>query len=73
MPKQTYDLGANQAATLQAFLMSFWRLLVVAAYVLAFLLGPAPASAADRDTSKVSFYFAAHEDDWQLFMKPRSI
>jgi hypothetical protein len=29
----------------------------------------APALAADRP-DKVSFYFAAHEDDWQLFMNP---
>jgi hypothetical protein len=49
--------------------MSFLRSLITA-YVLALLLGPAPASAANADTSKVSFYFAAHEDDWQLFMNP---
>lgn len=39
----------------------------------ALLLSLAPASmlAADAGKSdKVSFYFAAHEDDWQLFMNP---
>ncbi|HMF23374.1 MAG TPA: hypothetical protein VKG24_14780 [Pseudolabrys sp.] len=31
----------------------------------------APASAEDgKRPDKVSFYFAAHEDDWQLFMNP---
>jgi hypothetical protein len=35
------------------------------------LIGGVPASAADdRRPDKVSFYFAAHEDDWQLFMNP---
>lgn len=35
------------------------------------MLWAAPALAADKlHTDKVSFYFAAHEDDWQLFMNP---
>ncbi len=35
------------------------------------LLLPSTALAADYGRSnKVSFYFAAHEDDWQLFMNP---
>ena len=39
--------------------------------VLVALLMPATAFAADSGPSnKVSFYFAAHEDDWQLFMNP---
>ena len=39
--------------------------------VLVALLLPATALAADDGHSgKVSFYFAAHEDDWQLFMNP---
>jgi hypothetical protein len=39
--------------------------------VLLSLLLPAAAFAADGGRSaKVSFYFAAHEDDWQLFMNP---
>jgi hypothetical protein len=41
--------------------------------VLAFLFQPALAAAQDREGrtyEKVSFYFAAHEDDWQLFMNP---
>ena len=37
------------------------------------LLSPIAARAADAVTSdKVSFYFAAHEDDWQLFMNPNA-
>jgi hypothetical protein len=41
------------------------------AAVLVALLLPATALAADSGHSdKVSFYFAAHEDDWQLFMNP---
>ena len=37
------------------------------------LLSPIAARAADVVTSdKVSFYFAAHEDDWQLFMNPNA-
>ncbi len=37
------------------------------------LLSPIAARAADAITSdKVSFYFAAHEDDWQLFMTPNA-
>lgn len=35
------------------------------------VLASAPALADDvKRPSKVSFYFAAHEDDWQLFMNP---
>jgi hypothetical protein len=30
----------------------------------------APANAGDPPIDKVSFYFAAHADDWQLFMNP---
>jgi hypothetical protein len=33
-------------------------------------LTAAPAAAAPKRPDKVSFYFAAHEDDWQLFMNP---
>jgi hypothetical protein len=41
------------------------------ACVLVALLVPATAPAADGGSfGKVSFYFAAHEDDWQLFMNP---
>jgi hypothetical protein len=46
------------------------RSIVKACLVLA-MLGVAPALAADNARpDKVSFYFAAHEDDWQLFMNP---
>ncbi len=30
------------------------------------------AHAADSPAARVSFYFAAHEDDWQLFMNPQA-
>jgi hypothetical protein len=37
------------------------------------LLSPIAARAVDSvTTDKVSFYFAAHEDDWQLFMNPNA-
>lgn len=50
--------------------MSLPRLLIKACATF-FLLAPATAMAAGAGTSgKVSFYFAAHEDDWQLFMNP---
>ncbi len=50
--------------------MSLSRSLINASVLLALLL-PATAIAADGGKSdKVSFYFAAHEDDWQLFMNP---
>lgn len=47
---------------------------IVKAFFVAVALGAAPLSAAWPDDGarpeKVSFYFAAHEDDWQLFMNP---
>ncbi len=50
--------------------MSLSRSFINASALLALLL-PATALAADGGKSdKVSFYFAAHEDDWQLFMNP---
>jgi hypothetical protein len=48
-----------------SFLPSFMN-----ASLLALLLGLAPVNAANSGADKVSFYFAAHEDDWQLFMNP---
>ncbi|HSP49843.1 MAG TPA: hypothetical protein VLN61_06615 [Pseudolabrys sp.] len=46
------------------------RLIVQACLVLA-MLPASLAQAEDRASlGKVSFYFAAHEDDWQLFMNP---
>ncbi len=45
------------------------RSILKACLVLAVL--PAPSAlAGDKPPDKVSFYFAAHEDDWQLFMNP---
>jgi hypothetical protein len=50
--------------------MPISRLIVKICLVLA-MLGAAPALAAEGGRpDKVSFYFAAHEDDWQLFMNP---
>lgn len=44
---------------------------VISACLMFGLIGAAPALAADKARpDKVSFYFAAHEDDWQLFMNP---
>jgi len=49
---------------------SLSRSLSDAAFAFALLL-PTSAGAANNDQpDKVSFYFAAHEDDWQLFMNP---
>jgi hypothetical protein len=46
------------------------RLIVNTCLALALLVA-VPAVAADNARpNKVSFYFAAHEDDWQLFMNP---
>ena len=36
----------------------------------AFLLSGAALADSGEKPDKVSFYFAAHEDDWQLFMNP---
>jgi hypothetical protein len=36
------------------------------------LLQPQLARADDHPAARVSFYFAAHEDDWQLFMNPQA-
>jgi hypothetical protein len=49
--------------------MSFRSIAVIALAVTAVLHTPALAEEAKRP-DKVSFYFAAHEDDWQLFMNP---
>lgn len=48
------------------------RLLLIAnCLVVILFLQAAPAAAGeDQRSDKVSFYFAAHEDDWQLFMNP---
>jgi len=45
------------------------RLLFSALFGLVLLVPPL-VHAEDSTTNKVSFYFAAHEDDWQLFMNP---
>jgi hypothetical protein len=49
-----------------------WQTLIMCLAIFA-LLAPIAARAADALASdKVSFYFAAHEDDWQLFMNPNA-
>jgi len=51
--------------------MPISRLIVTARLAGALLAGVLPALAEDgKRPDKVSFYFAAHEDDWQLFMNP---
>jgi hypothetical protein len=52
--------------------MSFRSIAVIALAVTAVLHTPALAQEAKRP-DKVSFYFAAHEDDWQLFMNRRHL
>src|SRR5262245_60096894 len=50
--------------------MPILRLIAAGCVVGAMLVNvPAQADEAKRP-DKVSFYFAAHEDDWQLFMNP---
>ena len=50
--------------------MSMGRFMVAACFVGSLLVAsPLPAQEVKR-ADKVSFYFAAHEDDWQLFMNP---
>ncbi len=47
------------------------RLSHIASFCLALGFGAQPVLAADAASpNKVSFYFVAHEDDWQLFMNP---
>src|SRR5215831_4221677 len=51
--------------------MTIMRSIAAACLIGAAALTAAPASAEDgKRPDKVSFYFAAHEDDWQLFMNP---
>ncbi len=49
--------------------MPIARSFVIAYLALAMLTAPLAAADSERP-DKVSFYFAAHEDDWQLFMNP---
>jgi hypothetical protein len=50
--------------------MSPRRIATIALCVFATLQAPALRAAEKTRPDKVSFYFAAHEDDWQLFMNP---
>ena len=51
--------------------MPISRYLMIAAFVSGPFLTVTPALADNaKRPDKVSFYFAAHEDDWQLFMNP---
>ncbi len=50
--------------------MSPRRIATIGLCVFATLQAPALRAADGTRPDKVSFYFAAHEDDWQLFMNP---
>jgi len=50
--------------------MSTQRIATIGLAVMALLQAPALCAADEARPAKVSFYFAAHEDDWQLFMNP---
>ncbi len=50
--------------------MSTRRIATISLFILAILQAPALRAADGERPDKVSFYFAAHEDDWQLFMNP---
>ena len=50
--------------------MSLLRITAKLGLLLVLLLLPAAAFAQTAKLGKVSIYFAAHEDDWQLFMNP---
>ena len=50
--------------------MSLRRIATIGLCVFATLQAPALRAADGGRPDKVSFYFAAHEDDWQLFMNP---
>lgn len=50
--------------------MSQRLIATISLFILAFLQTPALPAADGGNPDKVSFYFAAHEDDWQLFMNP---
>ncbi len=52
------------------FTASLPRFLFATACAIIALLSLPAVRAADIKSDKVSFYFAAHEDDWQLFMAP---
>src|SRR5664279_5137 len=53
--------------------MSTPRIIATVGLVMAAILQALPGFAAEGGRpDKVSFYFAAHEDDWQLFMNPSS-
>jgi LmbE family N-acetylglucosaminyl deacetylase len=73
-------MGTPCSFHIHTYLLNSWgakadRMPISRTFVAACLIGAALASAptlADdgRRPDKVSFYFAAHEDDWQLFMNP---
>jgi len=50
--------------------MSTRRIATIGLALVALLQAPALGAADEARPGKVSFYFAAHEDDWQLFMNP---
>jgi len=50
--------------------MSARRIATIGLFILAAMQAPPLRAAETARPDKVSFYFAAHEDDWQLFMNP---
>lgn len=50
--------------------MARWHAIAASVMLAGLWHGPAARAADDARPDKVSFYFAAHEDDWQLFMNP---
>jgi len=50
--------------------MSARRIATIGLLILAAIQAPPLRAAETARPDKVSFYFAAHEDDWQLFMNP---
>ena len=44
--------------------------IIVAICLAGIVSGRGGAGAGSKRSDKVSFYFAAHEDDWQLLMNP---
>src|SRR5262249_5948833 len=50
--------------------MSTVRAIIKACLAIAMLQAPTAFAEEASVPAKVSFYFAAHEDDWQLFMTP---
>lgn len=62
--------GSYRRNRIRDDIASLRRSLLTVACAVFSLLAPPAAHAGELKSDKVSFYFAAHEDDWQLFMDP---